>query len=377
MARPSLDIAISGAGITGLAAGLALARNGCRVTIHERAPVLAEVGAGIQLSPNASRILRGWGLIDAVAHASCEPECVQMLDGETGGAVSSLPLRAAMVRHGAPYLVLHRSDLHGILAAACHAAGVTIVTGSEITAFGQGDGKAQFSGPAAGDQTCDVLVAADGVNSVLRQQIDAAAKPVADGQTAWRATLPLDDCDELADPASTSVFMGAGRHLVAYRMGARQTVNLVGIAPSTAQSPAAAFSGWRGPARSLILRAENWLNWPLRKVESQNWTQGRMVLTGDAAHAMTPHAAQGGAMAIEDAAVLAKCLAETASVEAALARYAGERKARTARVSVLSDQNRRIYQLSGPLALARNLALKAMPGELALRRLEWLYGWQG
>lgn len=376
MARPSLDIAISGAGIAGLAAGLALARNGFRVAIHERAPVLAEVGAGIQLSPNASRILQGWGLGDAVAHAACEPDFVHMLDGETGTPITSLPLRAAMARHGAPYLVLHRSDLHGIMAAACRDAGIAIMTGSEITAAGSSGAKARYSGPAAGDCEADILVAADGVNSLLREVTDPSAKPIADGQTAWRATLPLSEARELADPASTSVFMGAGRHLVAYRMGARQTVNLVAIAASAAQSPAEAFKGWHGPARALILRAENWLNWPLRKVQCRTWTQGRIALTGDAAHAMTPHAAQGGAMAIEDAAVLAKCLAGDMSVESALARYSALRRARTARVSALSDQNRRIYQLSGPMALARNLALKTMPGEMALRRLDWLYGWR-
>ena len=191
---------------------------------------------------------------------------------------------------------------------------------------------------------------------------------VADGQTAWRATLPwLHDKQQ-----AVSVYMNTGAHLVTYRMGARPVLNLVYVSGNDRPPNARSFGG---PARELISAASDWKPWPLASVHSNIWHKSRAVMIGDAAHAMTPHAAQGGAMAIEDAMVLADCIEKHADIEGAFAAYQLQRQPRVARVTALSAQNRAIYQMGGVMALGRNLVTPMIPPSLLLKRLDWLYGW--
>jgi salicylate hydroxylase len=216
------------------------------------------------------------------------------------------------------------------------------------------------------------MIVADGIHSKLRAQIDPDAKLIADGQTAWRATLPIEFMASLQN--GVTAFLNSGAHLVAYKMGQRPELNLVYVSGSNHPPENNRFGG---PAKELINAARNWKAWPLSSVQSNVWHEGRAVMIGDAAHAMTPHAAQGGAMAIEDATVLADYIEQHANIQVAFAAFQAKRQPRTSTVTALSKQNRTIYQMGGVMALGRNLAMPWFPPSLLLKRLDWLYGWQG
>jgi salicylate hydroxylase len=289
---------------------------------------------------------------------------LQLVNGKTGRVLSTLPFKAVMTnRYGAPYLVVHRGDLQSVLIEAAKVNPlIKIETGTFIDRFDNALDGIEIAG-----QKYDALIAADGIHSALRQQIAPYAKVIFDGQTAWRATLPLTDSSE----QTVSVYMNAGAHLVAYRMGQRPELNLVFVSNNSQAPTGAEFCG---PALDLIVHAQNWKAWPLAFVESQNWHKGRAIKIGDAAHAMTPHAAQGGAMAIEDAIALPDCIQNQPTIEAAFAAFQAERRPRVARVAALSKQNRAIYQMDGVMALGRNTVMPMIPPVILLKRLDWLYG---
>jgi salicylate hydroxylase len=195
---------------------------------------------------------------------------------------------------------------------------------------------------------------------------------ITDGQIAWRATLPLEYMPSLQN--GVTAFLNSGAHLVVYKMGQRPELNLVYVSGSDHSPETNTFGGL---AKELINAAKGWKSWPLASVQCHNWYKGRAVMIGDAAHAVTPHAAQGGAMAIEDAAVLADCLQNHATIEAAFAAFQTTRQPRIALVSALSRQNREIYQMGGLMAFGRNTVMPFIPPAILLKQLDWLYGWQG
>jgi salicylate hydroxylase len=365
----TLNIAISGGGIAGLTTALALAKNGHAITVFERAKSLEDIGAGIQLSPNANRVLNGLGLADAVRAICFEPDILQLANGKSGRVLSTLPIKTMMMmRYDAPYLVAHRGDLQTVLLAAANANPlVKIRTGTEIEKLSE-----TAEGIVTEQQSFDAMIAADGIHSALRAQIDPSATVITDGQTAWRATLPIEYMPSLQN--GVTAFLNSGAHLVAYKMGQRPELNLVYVSGSDQPPVSILFDG---SAKELINAAKGWKAWPLASVQCQYWHKGRAVMIGDAAHAMTPHAAQGGAMAIEDAAVLAVCLQNHATIEAAFVAFQVLRQPRIAQVSALSRQNRSIYQMGGIMAFGRNAVMPMMPPAILLKRLDWLYGWQG
>jgi salicylate hydroxylase len=359
-----LNIAIAGGGIAGLTAALALSKNGHSIIIFERTKTLEDIGAGIQLSPNANKVLQSLGLADAIKEISFEPQILQMVSGKNGRILSTLPFKAMITeRYGAPYLVVHRGDLQSVLLDATKdTPHIKIETGTLIDRL-----KNVADGVEIAGQKYDALIATDGIHSALRGQIDPNAKVIIDGQTAWRATLPLTASSEQA----VRVYMNGGAHLVAYKMGQRPELNLVFVSNS---SPTPTGVEFGGPARDLIAAAHNWTAWPLASIQSTTWHKGRAIMIGDAAHAMTPHAAQGGAMAIEDAAVLAGCIENNGTIESAFEAFQSARQPRIARVAALSKQNRAIYQMSGVMAFGRNIAMPFIQPAVLLKRLDWLYG---
>jgi salicylate hydroxylase len=358
-------IAVAGGGIAGLTAALALAKSGHSIRVFERAKSLEDIGAGLQLSPNAYQILNALGLGGAIRAISFEPEFLHLINGKTGRGLTTLAFKPMMEqRYGAPYLVTHRGDLQGVLLTAARGNPlITFETGVEICRYTETKDSVAVDG-----QSFDALIVADGVHSALRAQIDPDASVALDGQTAWRATLPIDDLSTNA----VRVYMNNGAHLVAYKMGHRAVLNMVFVS-SRNQPPDA--GGFDGEAKNLINAATDWKAWPLASVQSKNWHGKRAVMIGDAAHAMTPHAAQGGAMAIEDAGVLAGCMKTAPDITGAFAAYQSQRQPRIKRVAGLSAQNRAIYQMDGMMALGRNAVMPFIPSALLLKRLDWLYGW--
>ena len=359
---------IIGGGIAGLTTALSLARHGLSSTVHERAATFEEVGAGIQLSPNAMRILIALGLQDVLMATAVEPARITLNDGRNGRQLAALPLgKTAEDRYGAPYLVIHRADLQRTLVDACETEpNITIMRGSHR--------------PVDSEAPC--VLATDGVHSLWREAVRAPAQAAYTGHVAWRTTHPVGTPE--AEPV-TRVWFGPDAHLVDYPIRSGKQRNLVAIARSAsppddsasiASDLLSAFRAWHPALLARLAEQESWTPWPLNGVDPDAaWVSDKVALIGDAAHAMLPFLAQGGAMAIEDAWVLASELASHADHQAAFKAYEANRKVRVMRVWNEAAKNGRIYHMTGPMALARNLALKAQAGGSLLARYDWVYGW--
>jgi salicylate hydroxylase len=402
MAEPR-HILVVGAGIGGLTASLALAKAGFRVTIAERASVLAEIGAGIQLSPNASRILVDLGLEAALKPKAATPEAVVLYSVRAGGEVARVPVgTAAARRYGAPYWVVHRADLQAALLAAVRAepaidlrlgirlGDVTVRPGAVAAVYEASDGAG--SAGQKGTIEADGLVGADGVWSGIRMRVMDGGKARYSGRLAYRATIPIDETpDSVRDIAG--VWMAPGAHLVHYPVRGGRELNIVAIAehawaeehwsvPAERDEVIARFGvpaggSWPDPAAALVEAPAHWTKWALATVDPRfDWAGGAVALMGDAAHAMLPFAAQGGAMAIEDAAVLALKLAEARGIAEGFAAYASARRERVAAVARFADRNGRIYHLADGLALLRDTALRLAPADRLAERQAWIWGWR-
>jgi salicylate hydroxylase len=379
MALPTdrIEVAISGAGIAGLTAALCLARQGNLVHLFEKAQSFTEIGAGIQLSPNAMQILHLMDLREQIEAHAMEPEAIEIRVGSTGRLLTSIPLRdACLERYGAPYLVVHRADLMQVLVNAARLEpNINMTTGTEIGNVRSGVDNVTFS--IAGDQfQAGLLLAADGVQSSIRQAI--TGQTAADlRKTAWRASLQAPRYEGMISAERTGLWLGKAAHLVHYPLRQGNILNLVLIGNADASAPHFLLAQFDNAVRKLAAEAE-WKPWPLMHVDpGGNWFAGRVAFLGDAAHAMLPTAAQGGAMAIEDGFMLAHCLNSSPDgPETALARWQQIRKPRVSAVVRQAKFNLNIYGLGGPAASARNLAIAMIPGNRHLARLDWLYGWQ-
>jgi salicylate hydroxylase len=388
----SKPILVAGAGIGGLAAALALARRGFDVRVFERASALSEVGAGLQLSPNAARILRGLGVDAFLDPALGRPEAL-VVHGASGKVLVEMPLGdAAEQRWGAPSWVAHRADLQAALFDAVSVAPNVVVTlGARATDCTETDDAVSLhvtsDDDAPSNESGALLVAADGVHSSLRRKLLGDGPPTYTGLTAFRAVVPVDAVPGALRRNVTGLWMGPGAHLVHYPLRGGALVNIVAIAldprPNETALDASAgrdevarhFAGFGDSARALIGVPESYRRWPLYdRPPEERWPDGRIALLGDAAHPMPPFLAQGAAMSIEDAAVLARCLGEVPVAEA-LARYRAERLPRVARVQREAARNSLVFHLSGPFALARDMALRLMGADGFAARYDWLYGW--
>ena len=370
-------IAVAGAGIAGLTAAICLAQQGFAVRVFEKAPEFREIGAGIQLSPNAIHVLRRIGLDVPLADRAIETEAIDIRDAGTGRLLTSIPLQDQCARrYGAPYLVVHRADLMDVLlTAAGREPKIIIQTGAEVSNVVSRPDGVSFSGD--GDQmNAALFLAADGVHSSIRLAVTGQAAEDLK-QTAWRATIADPGYDDILPATRTGLWLGDGVHLVHYPLRAGRELNLVLIGHATVDSPKILLKQYTETIRGRLSGVE-WLAWPLMQVDAAgSWVQGRIAFLGDAAHAMLPTAAQGGAQAIEDAFVLARCLKnEPGNPVAALSNWQQRRKARVQRVARQAQRNLQIYGLAGLAASARNLAIRAIPGKQHLSRFDWLYGWQ-
>ena len=382
---------IAGAGIGGLAAGLALARAGHGVTVIERSAVISEVGAGIQLSPNAMKGLAALGVAEAVEAVASEPEALELRIGKTGAKVFSIPVGpAARARYGAPYVHVHRADLIGVLLKAAKSAGVRVATGAHVVAFAR-EGVELRVGLDTGEiAPGDLLVGADGIRSTVRRLMFGPDAPRFTGAVAWRAVAPVEAYPDL--PVAAVVWAGAGRHAVTYRIRRGSLINFVGVVEEEGWEKegwdevgakadlAATFEGWAPAVTSVIGAARSVHRWALfDRAPLAAWSKGPVTLLGDACHAMPPFQAQGAAMAIEDAVALAGCIAEGGAIEPALRRYEGLRKPRTTKVLASARSNMAVFHRSNLVTQAATYGPMRMANVLApafvRSRQDWIYAY--
>jgi salicylate hydroxylase len=384
---------IAGAGIGGLTAALAIAKAGFEVALFERTAVLEEFGAGLQLTPNATRVLERFGALEAVRSRALAPRAIRILRGRDGARLSTLPLESAQARWGAPYLVIHRADLQrALVERIARTPNITLIAGAEIGGFASDDSGVTIGvkrGAIGLKERGDFLIGADGLRSIVRERLGLGARDGAlfSGRVAFRAQVDA----QFAREPEVVLRLGARAHLVHYPLRQGAIVNLVAVIesgwrPQKGDDPwdgaadraslTRAFARWAPEARALIAAAGAWRAWPLYdRPALPGFASQRVALLGDAAHPMLPFLAQGAAQAIEDAGALADCLeASPADPAQALAAYSGRRAPRAARVQGEAKAQARLYHLSGPLALGRDIGMRLLGAERLLGRYDWLYG---
>ncbi|WP_439529831.1 FAD-dependent oxidoreductase [Pannonibacter sp.] len=389
---PALPVAVIGAGIGGLTAALCLARAGYRVELLERTERLAEVGAGLQLSPNALGVLAGFGLLPALEAKAAEPATVRIRSARNGRDLARVPLGpVARERYGLPYLVLHRADLQKVLLEAVSTSpAITLTLGAmlaDVVQTGTGIEAQITTANESRKLSACALIGADGVRSEVRQRVMRGPEARFSGRTAYRATLPASAVpDELM--TETGLWLGPKAHLVHYPVRSGREFNLVALVeenwdaegwsePADRDALLRRFADWPAEIRAVMQLPDVWLRWALCAVDADRpWAKGRIALLGDAAHAMLPFAAQGAAMAIEDAAVLGRVMQGAKDIPAALAAYQQQRQPRATQVQQAASTNATIYHMAWPASLARDTVLRASSPERLLRRMDWIYGWR-
>lgn len=382
---------IAGAGIGGLTAALCLLRIGWHVQVLEQATELAEVGAGIQISPNACKVLSALGLLDRLRPLAVTPENIALRLGSSGRTIMRIPLATASVaRWGAPYWHLHRADLLGALHDALRsAAPEALQLGWPLHALEQSeDGVTAYSSDGR-SASGHLLVGADGVRSTVRAQLFGRQQARFTGNVAWRAVVPVS---ALATPPrpEACIWTGRGRHAVTYRLRGGTLANFVGVVErdswreeswtqtGSRDGVMADFGHFHPVVRGIIAAADLHHRWALFDREPQPlWHRGRVGLLGDACHPMLPFLAQGAAQAIEDAWVLADCLppldTRAQAIESGLQNYAQHRLSRTTRVQAEARANQRRFHQPDIAYWPLRLAASAMPNAF-LARNDWLFG---
>ena len=386
MSATGMRVAVVGAGIAGLTFAAALIEAGIQCQIYERAPELGEVGAGIQLSPNGTRLLHRLGAGAGLAARAVQPAAIEMRRWDSGGLLMRTALgQACADMFAGPYYCLHRADLHAILAALLPADAVRL--GTRCVAVTDTGSEAAIEFADGSVVTADVVVGADGIHSVVRQAL-IDDRPRFSGQAVYRGLIPAGRLPGLLGEPRVQLWLGPGQHCVCYPIAAGKMVSFVATTPAgdwrgeswTEEGKAAdvikAYQGWNDDVRALLDAAGAVTRWALHdRALLSRWSRQRITIAGDAAHPMLPFGAQGANQAIEDAATLAACLAGAtpAGVPAALRRYEEIRRPRIEHVQRTIQENARNHHFAdGEGQRARDLA---MDENWCLRSQAWLFGY--
>ncbi len=386
--KQQAPILIVGSGIGGLSAAIALAQSGFFVHIVEQAPTLSEVGAGIQLGPNAARLLDRWGVSRYFKKNSVTPEKIALYDGVSGLSLANVPLgKTAEKRYGAPYYVLHRSDLQAaLLQVARSEQRITLTTGFTALSYQQTPYNVTLTATDGRTIEGEALIGADGLWSAIRKQMHNV-KPSPIGKTTWRTVIPATYAPDFFKRPQTTLWMAPQSHLVHYPVIGGDAINVIavvddakiGIGWNNEADKAdimPSFKHWHQSPRDFLSSLSGWHKWSLFALPPlKKWSQGRITLLGDAAHPPVPFLAQGGAMAIEDAAVLAsELLIAQKHYGEAFKHYEQKRIPRVLRVTQQSLKMGQIYHMKTPSRLVRNLVLRRSKSENLLKKYDWLYG---
>ena len=388
-ASPELDVLIIGAGIGGLTLAHALIQRGEKVRVLESAPALENVGAGIQIPPNAVKVLRALGLEKAVTAKAFQPRAIEARMGRSGRRVFDIPLaEEAEKRWGAPYLHIHRADYIAALSEGLPEGAIEL--SARVESYQHTENDVSVSLADGRKLTSQYLIGADGIRSVLRAQLLGPDAPQFTGNMAWRAVVPAERLGDLVPNPTACAWFGPNRHAVTYRLGEQgQLVNFVGVVEQESwqeegwslqgeKSEALKdFEGWHPVIRNLLENADKLHRWALfDRTPLEKWVEGQAALMGDAAHPMLPFLAQGAAMAVEDAWVLADVIASGQDLSA----YQNLRHTRTSKVQAASRANMGLFHKAslpaqiltyGPMWAAGKLV-----PSLVHRRMDWLYGFE-
>ena len=392
----ALKLLIVGGGIGGLTAALACADAGHDVILFEQAEEFSEVGAGLQIPPNAMKVLTALGAAGRVSRDAVRPLSLRMRYGVAAQdrMIFDVPLGApAEQRWGAPYLHIHRADyIEALLDLVRERPNIEVRPGQIVTDIHSDEDRVRLTLSSGAQQEGDGLIGADGLHSVVRSQLHGAETPRFTGNIAWRTTVPVRDLGADAPDTVACVWVGPGRHAVTYRLRGGSLVNFVGVVETknagteswdnrgSKADAKADFEGWHPTiTRILDLASEDALfRWSLfDRAPLPFWSRGRVTLLGDAAHPMLPFFAQGAAMATEDAWILARSLADAETVAEAFQTYEAARLPRTRRVQAASRGNMKTFHRRGAVEQLLNYGPMTVAGRIApqliRKRLDWLY----
>ena len=399
-----MNVLIAGAGIGGLTAALCLQQLGHAVTVIEQAPTLDEIGAGIQISPNANKVFAKLGILNKLIQSSFSPQAIEMRQGINGKKIFSIPLdKTAEKRWGAPYLHCHRADLINVLSSALQErAPKSLLLNTIIKKFSQTENSVTVECSSNGKNVTyqgDFLIAADGIHSTIQAQLLSELKATSTvnftGNVAWRMTVPIDELGNDAPPPTACIWAGPGKHVVTYRLRGGKLANLVGVVEQDnwqkeswtelgdKQDALKDFSAWSPTITKIIEKSEKHYRWALfDRAPLDKWFHKRVVLLGDACHPMLPFLAQGAAMAIEDAWVLSekldKASKDSNSIDKYLQSYQLARRARTIKVQKEASANMKRFHLRSPITQLAAYGPLWMAGKVSPNifhaRQDWLYG---
>jgi salicylate hydroxylase len=387
-------ILIAGAGIGGLTAALALQDAGFEVRVFERAPLLREVGAGIQLSPNGMRVMDALGLRRALENIAFHPQGLEFRLYQSGFTVMRMPFGEASVRrYGMPYLHLHRADFLDVLSEAVRdRMGDVIETGRTVARVEQTAGGASLIFSDGSREDGDAVIGCDGIHSVVREGLLGPEKPEFTGHVAWRGVIPVERLAGLKLKPVLTSWMSPHGHAVTYFLRRGQLLNFVGVEVNqnwqseswtergSKEELRAVFKDWHPTVRGIVEQIDEPYRWALfTRRPLQKWSEGRVTLLGDACHPMLPYMAQGAVMGVEDAYVLRSCLKAEGDIPAALKRYEELRLKRTARVQATARANGRMFHLSRPLEKLIGFGRMALGSRLAPEEVakvnDWIFGY--
>jgi salicylate hydroxylase len=391
MANPNrAPVLVAGGGIGGLAAALALSRQGVPVKVLEQASQIGEIGAGIQLGPNAFSAFDALGVGPRARHSAVYTERLLMMDAIDGSEVANMPVGEAFrERFRNPYAVAHRADVHLALHEGVQASDlVEVVTSARVEHFEQDRDHVVAIDNHGREHRGSAIVGCDGVKSAVRRQLIGDAERVS-GHVVYRAVVDAAEFPEDLKWNAPCVWVGPNCHLVHYPLRGGEQYNVVvtfhsrkpekwGVTDGSAEEVLSYFDGIAAKPRQLLSLPKSWRRWATADREPVlHWTHGRATLLGDAAHPMLQYLAQGACMALEDAVTLGEAVrAQNGELERAFARYERSRVARTARVVLMTREMGRIYHANGVERLVRNDMFRGRTPQRYYDAVEWLYSWR-
>lgn len=382
---PTHPILIAGGGIAGIASALGLVRNGRASRVYEKAGAFETVGAGLQIGPNAVRALKYLDVWDAIAPTAFAPPVIFIRDGHSGRMLQEISLGPDFERRfGEPYRVIHRADLlAGLVERAKTHSGIELVTGAEVRHFADKGGYVEIE-TGSGSVRGEALLGADGIRSMIRQDLAGDGPPIRHGEVLFRA-LTSFDAPMTERLAGITLWLCRRGHIVHYPVKGGKALNVVAAAmdgrwpgedwsaPADRQEVMAHFTGVHEDLFHVLAISSPWLKWAAADRPPTTWSRNRVTLVGDAAHAALPYLAQGAAMALEDAVALSRCAQRSDTIAGAFSSYEALRKLRTQRIAAESRRLGRIYHAKGLLRMARNAILRLTDQAGFLDRMAWIY----